>query len=58
MNTRTDIQYLLPAWDAFHSATDIAPIRNEKHYKKLVAMLEARVEAGRFGRDWQPGRGV
>ena len=44
MNTRTDIQYLLPAWDAFHSATDIAPIRNEKHYKKLVAMLEALLD--------------
>ena len=44
MNTRTDIQYLLPAWDAFRSATDIAPIRNEKHYKKLVATLEALLD--------------
>ena len=41
MNARTAIQNLLPAWDAFRNATDIAPIRNEKHYKKLVAMLEA-----------------
>ena len=41
MNARTSIQNLLPAWDAFRTATDIAPIRNEKHYKKLVAILEA-----------------
>ena len=44
MNARTDIQNLLPAWDAFRSATDIAPIRNEKHYKKLVATLEALLD--------------
>ncbi len=41
MNARTAIQHLLPAWDAFRTATDIAPIRNERHYKKLVATLEA-----------------
>ena len=41
MNARIAINHLLPAWDAFRSATDIAPIRNEKHYKKLVATLEA-----------------
>ena len=41
MIDRTAIQHLLPAWDAFRSATDIAPIRNEKHYKKLVTTLEA-----------------
>lgn len=44
MNARTAIQNLLPAWDAFRNATDIAPIRNEKHYKKLVAMLEALLD--------------
>ena len=44
MNARTSIQNLLPAWDAFRTATDIAPIRNEKHYKKLVATLEALLE--------------
>ncbi len=44
MNARTSIQNLLPAWDAFRSATDIAPIRNEKHYKKLVATLEALLD--------------
>ena len=41
MTQPTAIQHLLPAWDAFRSATDIAPIRNEKHYKKLVTTLEA-----------------
>ena len=45
MNARTAINHLLPAWDAFRSATDIAPIRNEKHYKKLVATLEALLDA-------------
>ena len=44
MNARTNIQNLLPAWDAFRSATDIAPIRNVKHYKKLVATLEALLD--------------
>ncbi len=44
MNARTALQNLLPAWEAFRSATDIAPIRNEKHYKKLVAMLEALLD--------------
>ena len=44
MTTRTAIQHLLPAWDAFRSATDIAPIRNEKHYKKFVATLEALLD--------------
>ena len=44
MNERTAINHLLPAWDAFRSATDIAPIRNEKHYKKLVATLEALLD--------------
>ena len=44
MNARTEINHLLPAWDAFRSATDIAPIRNEKHYKKLVATLEALLD--------------
>lgn len=44
MNTRTEIQHLIPAWDAFRSATDIAPIRDEKHYQKLVATLEALLD--------------
>ena len=30
--------------DAFRSATDIAPIRGEKHYKKLVTTLEALLD--------------
>ena len=44
MSAPTAIQHLLPAWDAFRNATDIAPIRNEKHYKKLVKTLEALLD--------------
>lgn len=44
MTDPTSIQNLLPACDAFRIATDIAPIRNEKHYKKLVATLEALLD--------------
>ena len=38
------LQHLIPAWDAFRRATDIAPIRDEKHYQKLVATLEALLD--------------
>ena len=44
MNARTAVQNLLPAWDAFRAATDIALVRNEKHYRKLVATLEALLD--------------
>ena len=57
MNARTAIQHLLPAWDAFRSATDIAPIRNEKHYKKLVATLEALLDET-AGNERHPAMGL
>ena len=57
MNARTAINHLLPAWDAFRSATDIAPIRNEKHYKKLVATLEALLDAT-AGDEHHPAMGL
>lgn len=41
MNAPLDVNRLLPAWEAFRAATDIAPIRNRTHYRRLVALLEA-----------------
>jgi HTH-type transcriptional regulator / antitoxin HigA len=31
MNVPVEISHLLPAWNAFRSATDVAPIRNKAH---------------------------
>lgn len=44
MNAHTDIQHLLPAWEAFRRATDIAPIRDEAHYQRMVVMLNALLD--------------
>jgi HTH-type transcriptional regulator/antitoxin HigA len=41
MNARIEVDHLLPAWEIFRSATDIAPIRDEAHYRRMVAILEA-----------------
>ena len=43
MNAPIQIKHLLPAWETFRSATDIAPIRNAAHYRRMVALLD---EAG------------
>jgi len=44
MNANIQVKQLLPAWDTFRRATDIAPIRNETHYRRMVAMLEALLD--------------
>ncbi len=44
MNAHAEIQHLLPAWEAFRRATDIAPIRDEAHYQRMVAMLNALLD--------------
>lgn len=44
MNANTKMQHLLPAWEQFRAATDIAPIRDENHYNSMVEMLEALLE--------------
>ncbi len=44
MNAPIDMQHLLPAWEQFRAATDIAPIRDEAHYARMTAMLEALLE--------------
>jgi HTH-type transcriptional regulator / antitoxin HigA len=47
MNANVEVKRLLPAWDAFCAATDIAPVRSKAHYRRMVAMLEALLdEAG------------
>ncbi|NQW79608.1 MAG: transcriptional regulator [Polaromonas sp.] len=38
------VKYLLPAWETFRTATDIAPIRDEAHYQRMVAVLEALLD--------------
>lgn len=44
MNASIDMKHLLPAWEQFRSATDIAPIRDEAHYSRMSAMLEALLD--------------
>jgi HTH-type transcriptional regulator/antitoxin HigA len=44
MNVRVGVKDLLPAWEAFRRTTDIGPIRNERHYRRMVRMLEALLE--------------
>jgi HTH-type transcriptional regulator/antitoxin HigA len=35
-----ELKRLLPAWERFRAVTDVAPIRNRAHYRRMVAMLE------------------
>ena len=44
MNAHMQVKPLLPAWETFRSATDIAPIRDEAHYQRMTAMLEALLD--------------
>jgi HTH-type transcriptional regulator/antitoxin HigA len=44
MNAHMQVKHLLPAWETFRSATDIAPIRDEAHYQRMTAMLEALLD--------------
>ena len=44
LTAHVEVKYLLPAWEAFRSTTDIAPIRDEAHYQQMVAMLEALLD--------------
>ena len=47
MRARIDVKPLLPAWEQFRRATDIAPIRDEKHYQQMSDLLEGLLqEAG------------
>lgn len=44
MNAHIQLKHLLPAWETFRRATDIAPIRDETHYRRMVAMLDALLD--------------
>ncbi|MCK9381058.1 MAG: helix-turn-helix domain-containing protein [Sulfuritalea sp.] len=47
MNARIQVKHLLPAWETFRNATNIAPILDAEHYQRMVSMLEALLdEAG------------
>ena len=44
MNATIDTGHLLPAWEQFRAATDIAPIRSEAHYARMTATLEQSLD--------------
>lgn len=44
MNAPIELEQLLPAWESFRAATDIAPIRDEAHYQRMVVMLEGLLD--------------
>lgn len=44
MNAPIDMKHLLPVWEQFRAATDIAPIRDETHYVRMTEMLEALLD--------------
>ncbi len=44
MNAHIDVKRLLPVWEQFRRATDIAPIRDDAHYARMTALLEALLE--------------
>ncbi len=47
MNAPIDVKNLLPVWEQFRAATDIAPIRDEDHYARMTEMLEALLDETR-----------
>ena len=56
MNAHVDVANLLPAWTQFRQLTDIAPIRDEAHYQRMVATLEALLEVAGSDESHQIGR--
>ena len=57
MNARVEISQLLPAWNAFRSATDITPIRSKSHYRRMVTTLEALLDEA-AGDERHPAMGL
>lgn len=57
MSAQIEVKRLLPAWERFRSATDIAPIRDEAHYRRMVAMLEALLDEA-AGDESHPAMGL
>lgn len=57
MNAAIDVKHLLPAWEQFRAATDIAPIRDEAHYARMIEMLEALLDEAQ-GDESHPAMGL
>jgi HTH-type transcriptional regulator/antitoxin HigA len=57
MNAPVDVKNLLPAWEHFRRATDIAPIRDEAHYQRMTQMLEALLDEAAGAED-NPAMGL
>ncbi|OYT90454.1 MAG: transcriptional regulator [Burkholderiales bacterium PBB3] len=57
MNAHVPVKYLLPAWEAFRRETYIAPIRDEAHCQRMVAMLEALLDEA-AGDESHPAMGL
>ena len=41
MKARFDVKVVISAWEAFRQSTDIAPIRNKSHYRRMTQLLDA-----------------
>ena len=57
MNAHIDLKHLLPAWEHFRNMTDIAPIRDEAHYERMVEMLQALLDEA-AGNESHPAMGL
>ncbi|CAM5525801.1 helix-turn-helix domain-containing protein [Eoetvoesiella caeni] len=57
MNAHINLKRLLPAWEHFRNATDIAPIRDEAHYMRMAETLEALLDAAQ-GNEHHPAMGL
>lgn len=57
MNAHIEVKRLLPAWERFRAATDIAPIRDEAHYHRMAAMLESLLDVV-AGNESHPAMGL
>jgi HTH-type transcriptional regulator/antitoxin HigA len=57
MNAKIDVKNLLPAWENFRAATDIAPIRDKRHYLRMTKILEAVLDETQ-GNEKHPAMGL
>ena len=44
MNAPINLKHLLPAWEKFSALSGIAPIRDDAHYHRMSALLDALLE--------------
>jgi len=57
MNAKIDVKNLLPAWESFRAATDVAPIRDKRHYLRMTKTLEALLDETQ-GNEKHPAMGL